>query len=84
MGPTKKLIGGPIFIVGLGNAKVGLPPDANRLIGGRVDRLLLVRSRGVLGRETAGVWGTDGGIAGFLDEYSEPIELKRCLKRVSM
>lgn len=37
-------------------------------MGGRVDKLLLARSLGVPGRDTAGVWGTEGGTAGFLDE----------------
>jgi hypothetical protein len=56
-------------MVGLGKANVGLPSEDSLLvIGGRVDKLLLLRKSGVPGCDTAGVWGTEGGIAGFFDE----------------
>lgn len=68
MGPTTKETGGPTLMVGLGKANVELPPEDSLFIGGRVDKLLLLRKSGVPGCDTEGVWGTEGGIAGFFDE----------------
>ena len=66
MGPTKKVRGVMDNWVGLETAKP--EPEECLLRGGRVPKLLLARSLGVPGVETDGVWGTEGGTGGLLDE----------------
>lgn len=60
MGPTEK-----VGIICANVGKVGLGAELSGVNGGRVPNELRERSFGVPGRDTDGVWGTEGATAGL-------------------